>query len=159
MPAVKPESADPHQPSRATHVHLLLRCADVRLATSRSAAHFVNITLLLLLSALVVAVLVFGRYRPGRRERAMREVLDAADALEAQLRVARAEIEAVAGSGGEDPVGEAMREMLRQRLWLRDHGRDASLAQLREVRSSIDAARGRIDQQLSRIAQARAPQV
>jgi hypothetical protein len=117
----------------------------------------VTITLLLLLSALVVAVLAYGRYRPGRRERAMREVLDAADALEAQLRVARAEIEAVAGSGGEDPVGEAMREMLRQRLWLRDHGRDASLAQLDEVRSSIDAARGRIDQQLSRIAQARAP--
>lgn len=117
-----------------------------------------TIALLLLLSALVVAVLAFGRYLPGRRERAMREVLDAADALEAQLRVARAEIEAVAGNGGEDPVGEAMREMLRQRLWLRDHGRAASLAQLDEVRNSIDAARDRIDQQLSRIAKARAPQ-
>ena len=117
-----------------------------------------TIALLLLLSALVVAVLAFGRYLRGRRERAMREVLDAADALEAQLRVARAEIEAVAGSGGEDPVGEAMREMLRQRLWLRDHGRAASLAQLDEVRNSIDAARDRIDQQLSRIAKARAPQ-
>ena len=118
----------------------------------------VTITLLLLLSALVVAVLAYGRYRPGRRERAMREVLDAADALEAQLRVARAEIEAVAGSGGEDPVGEAMREMLRQRLWLRDHGRDASLEQLAEVRASIDSARARIDAQLSQIARARAPQ-
>ena len=52
-----------------------------------------------------------------------------------------------------------MREMLRQRLWLRDHGRSASLNELAEVRSSIDAARGRIEQQLSRIARARAPQV
>lgn len=117
----------------------------------------VTIALLLLLSALVFAALAFARRLPSRRDRAMRGVLDAADALEAQLRVARAEIEAVAGSGGDDPVGEAMREMLRQRLWLRDHGRDASLAQLHEVRTSIDAARDRIDQQLSRIAQARAP--
>lgn len=116
-----------------------------------------TIALLVLLSALLVAALAFARNRPSRRDRALRDVLDAADALEAQLRVARAEIEAVAGSGGDDPVGEAMREMLRQRLWLRDHGREASLAQLGEVRSSIDAARGRIDQQLSRIAQARAP--
>ena len=116
-----------------------------------------TIALLLLLSALALAALAYSRSRPTRRERAMREVLDAADALEAQLRVARAEIEAVTGGDGDDPVGEAMREMLRQRLWLRDHGPDASLAQLDEVRSSIDAARGRIDQQLSRIAQARAP--
>ena len=50
-----------------------------------------------------------------------------------------------------------MREMLRQRLWLRDHGREASLAQLSEVRSSIEAARDRIDQELSLIARARAP--
>jgi hypothetical protein len=52
-----------------------------------------------------------------------------------------------------------MREMLRQRLWLRDHGRDASLDQLAEVRTSIDAARARIDAQLAKIAQARALQV
>ena len=116
-----------------------------------------TIVLLLLLSTLAIAALSFAWYRPGRRDRAVREVLDAADALEERLRLARAEIEAVAGNGGNDPVGDAMREMLRQRLWLRDHGRDASLSQLAEVRSSIDAARGRIDQQLSLIARARAP--
>lgn len=88
----------------------------------------------------------------------MREVLDAADALEARLRTARSEIEAVTGDEGTDPVGEAMREMLRQRLWLRDHGRTASVAQLVEVRTSIDTARGRIEQQLHRIERARAPQ-
>jgi hypothetical protein len=52
-----------------------------------------------------------------------------------------------------------MREMLRQRLWLRDHGREASLDQLAEVRASIDAARGRIETQLAKIAQARALQI
>lgn len=95
--------------------------------------------------------------RPTRRQRMMRDVLDAADALESRLRTARAEIEAVAGDDGADPVGEAMREMLRQRLWLRDHSRTASLDQLAEVRESIDVARGRIEQQLSRIERARAP--
>ncbi|UNK50410.1 hypothetical protein MNR01_05160 [Lysobacter sp. S4-A87] len=115
-----------------------------------------TIVLLLLLSSLAIAAL-FAWGRPGRRERAVREVLDAADALEDRLRLARAEIEAVAGNGGHDPVGDAMREMLRQRLWLRDHGRDASLTQLAEVRSSIDAARDRIDQQLSLIERARSP--
>ncbi|MGO4775756.1 hypothetical protein AB4084_09645, partial [Lysobacter sp. 2RAB21] len=95
-------------------------------------------------------------YLPVRRQRAMREVLDAADALEARLRAARAEIEAVAGDEGRDPVGDAMREMLRQRLWLRDHGRRASLNQLVEVRASIDDARSRIEQQLNKIEQARA---
>lgn len=106
-----------------------------------------------------VLVVVFRQNAPRRRARAVRELLDAADALEARLRTARAEIEAVAGEKGPDPVGDAMREMLRQRLWLRDHGREASLEQLAEVRTSIDAARGRIETQLAKIAQARAPLV
>lgn len=102
-------------------------------------------------------VALFRQQAPRRRARAVRELLDAADALESRLRTARAEIAAVAGEQAPDPVGEAMREMLRQRLWLRDHGRDASLAQLAEVRTSIDAARGRIEAQLAKIARARAP--
>lgn len=106
--------------------------------------------------AAVLLVALFRQSAPRRRARAMRELLDAADALEARLRTARAEIAAVAGDQGPDPVGEAMREMLRQRLWLRDYGREASVAQLAEVRTSIDAARGRIDAQLAKIARARA---
>ncbi|MGH8080340.1 MAG: hypothetical protein ACREP7_07185 [Lysobacter sp.] len=110
-------------------------------------------TILAVLAATTAALVL---YRPVRRQRAVREVLDAADALEARLRAARAEIEAVAGDEGRDPVGEAMREMLRQRLWLRDHGRLASVSQLAEVRASIDEARARIEQQLNKIEQARA---
>lgn len=119
-----------------------------------------TLTTLLLLSLAALAALAVSlglRYFPSRRERAVRELLDAADALEARLRLARAEIEAVAGDEGRDPVADAMREMLRQRLWLRDHGRQASVAQLAEVRTSIDEARSRIDQQLNQIEQARAP--
>jgi Flp pilus assembly protein TadB len=115
-------------------------------------------TLIWILVAAGAATLLAALLRqraPRRRARAVRELLDAADALEARLRTARAEIAAVAGEQGPDPVGDAMREMLRQRLWLRDHGREASLAQLAEVRSSIDVARGRIEAQLDKIARAR----
>lgn len=105
-----------------------------------------------------VAALLLRRI-PAKRRRAMREVLDSADALEARLRAARAEIEAVVGEDAADPVRDAMREMLRQRLWLRDHGKTASFEQLTEVRVTIDAARARIEQQLAQIERARAPLV
>lgn len=112
----------------------------------------------LLAAALVIAcVIALSRRRAqGRHHRAMASVLDAADALEARLRAARAEIEAVTGDS-RNPVHEAMQEMLRQRLWLREHGAAASPQQLETVRKSIDAARQRIDQQLLQVERARAP--
>jgi len=117
------------------------------------------LTPILVLLAVVVAalllVLLLRRRRGNGRQRVVGELLDAADGLEARLREARAEIEAVAGSD-ENPVREAMQEMLRQRLWLQQHGGDASLDQLRSVRDSIEAARLRIDQQLVRVERARA---
>ena len=115
-------------------------------------------TLLLLLLVLIapLAWLAWRRLRSEHpRARAIREVLDAADALEARLRVARGEIEAVAGDH-ENPVQGAMRDLLRQRLWLQEHAATADLAQLDAVRRSLDAARGSLEQQLQRVSQARA---
>ena len=104
--------------------------------------------------AIVAAMLI--RRRSQGRQRAVSGVLDAADALEERLRTARAEIEAVAGSDA-DPVRDDLREMLRQRLWLKEHAGTATLDELAIVRRSIDAARHRIDQQLEQIERARAP--
>jgi len=120
----------------------------------------VTAILLLLLVAVAAAALITYAFRGriSRRERAVRELLDAADILEARLRVARAEIEAVAGDDA-DPVRVAMREMLRQRLWLQQHGATASLVELDKVRVSFEAARLRLDQQLAQIERARAPLV
>ncbi|WP_246022719.1 hypothetical protein [Cognatilysobacter terrigena] len=116
------------------------------------------VALALAAAAAVVALLVIQRSRRlSPHQRAVRDVLDAADALEDRLRVAKAEIEAVAGDHGPNPVGDAMREMLRQRLWLRDHGGTATPEQLAGVRDAIDAARGRIEHQLERIEEARSP--
>ena len=115
------------------------------------------------LLAILIAAAVLGlaawrllRRRGSRRQQAFSAVLDAADAFEDRLRVARAEIEAVAGND-ENPVRDAMHEMLRQRLWLQQHGGAASAEQLDQVRASIDTARERIEQQLDRIERARSP--
>lgn len=113
------------------------------------------IIVLLLLALVAGALFVFHRRGPSPRQRAVSELLDSADALEARLREARAEIEAIAGDEA-NPVRDAMQEMLRQRLWLQQHGDKASLQQLEGVRASIDAARGRIEQMLAQVERARA---
>ena len=63
-------------------------------------------------------------------------------------------IEAIVGDH-ENPVRQAMQELLRQRLWLQENASSASLEQLDEVRSSLDAARTRIEGQLQQIERAR----
>ena len=114
-----------------------------------------KLTIILLLLALAAgAAFALRRRGPAPRQRAVAELLDAADALEARLRQARAEIEAIAGDEA-NPVREAMQEMLRQRLWLQQHGGQASLQQLAGVRASIDAARGRLEQMLAQVERAR----
>ena len=97
------------------------------------------------------------RQRRGslHRQRVISQLLDAADALEARLRTARAEIESVAGHES-NPVRAAMQDLLRQRLWLQENAERASLAQLRGVRDALDAARASLDRQLQRVDQARA---
>jgi F0F1-type ATP synthase membrane subunit b/b' len=108
------------------------------------------------LTAIVaLAVALSVRNAGGRRQRAVRDLLDAADQLEARLRTAREELEAVAGDGT-NPVRDAMQEMLRQRLWLQQHGAGASVAELDNVRASFNSARQRIEQQLTQIERARA---
>ncbi len=117
-------------------------------------ARLAIVVLLLLIAVLAAGLAWRARQRSARRQRAMTQVLDAADALEERLRTARVEIESIVGSD-ENPVRDAMQEMLRQRLWLQQHGIDASLDQLIAVRDSIEAARQRIDQQLLEIERAR----
>lgn len=108
-----------------------------------------------LLAVTVVALLLAWRLRRGDpRQRAVTRLLDAADALEARLRTARSEIEAITGTEDES-VRNALQEMLRQRLWLQQHGASASIRQIDEIRQSIEQAQGRIDQQLVLIERAR----
>lgn len=93
--------------------------------------------------------------RSRRRQLAIGRVLDAADALEERLRVARSELESVA-SDAENPVLGALHQLLRQRLWLQEHAQSASLQTLQRVQDALETARGRIDAQLREIDRARA---
>lgn len=118
--------------------------------------HVTLLAISLLAVAFAVALAIGFRRHGQRRTLAVARLLDAADALEDRLRLARSEIEAIAGDE-DNPVREAMQEMLRQRLWLQQHGSAASLRQLDTVRASIDAARDSIEMQLLQIERARAP--
>lgn len=108
----------------------------------------------LLALAAVAATLLFRALQGRRRRDAVGELLDAADAFEGRLRDARSEIQAIAGDAV-NPVLEAQQEMLRHRLWLQQHGGQAPLAQLRQVRDSIRAADARMHRQLEQLERAR----
>lgn len=110
------------------------------------------ITSLLLATVLATAIVLVWRHRARRRHRAYARVLDAADTFEARLRIARAQI----GQAGADPVRDALQEMLRQRLWLQQHGSSADIAALDAMRESIEQAQARIDRQLAQLALVRA---
>lgn len=111
-----------------------------------------------LIALLVAVAAAFAGWRVLRRSRLRQRVvsglLDAADALEARLRAARSEIEAIAGDH-ENPVLGAMQDILRQRLWLQDHAADADLVQLQAFLDDMDQASGHLDHQLEQIARAR----
>lgn len=116
-----------------------------------------NAALPVIFAALAVGALflLWRLRRPANgRQRAIRELLDAADALETRLRTAREEIEAIAGDQ-QDPVRGAMQEILRQRLWLQEHADDASVEHLQAVRDSLETARVKLEGQLQRVDQAR----
>ena len=114
-------------------------------------------------SLLILAVLAAGglwlalrqRRDSLHRQRVISQLLDAADALEARLRAVRSEIEAIAGDHVH-PVRAAMQDLLQQRLWLQDNAQQASLAQLEEVRQTMDNARASLELQLQRVERARA---
>ena len=130
------------------------RFADRMTLLQTRPMHEILLLLLVLAAGIALAMAWRIRQRSHARRQAIRAVLDAADALEARLREARAEIQAIVGDEA-NPVREALQEMLRQRLWLQQHGGQASLEQLEGVRASIDAARGRIEQMLAQIERAR----
>lgn len=109
----------------------------------------------MLAAALAAVIVGLWHWRRARRRRqAYARVLDAADAFESLLREARSQIDSLDGSS--DPVREALQEMLRQRLWLQQHGADANVAALDAMRDSIIAAQAQVDRHLAQLAQARA---
>ena len=142
-------------PDGPGHVRLVTHARACRV----TAFSFPVVTLASIVAAIIVLTLGWRFVRRDTpRQRAMSRLLDAADVLEARLRAAKSEIEAITGDEDET-VRTALQEMLRQRLWLQQHGDTASIQTLDEIRVSIEQARTRIDQQLLLVERARTVQV
>jgi methyl-accepting chemotaxis protein len=159
--SVKPETDRPPRLSGLGATgHLPVGPGRVRLSARARACRVTAFSLPVVTAASIVATILvlalawrFVR-RGTPRQRAMTRLLDAADVLEARLRTAKTEIEAITGDEDET-VRTALQEMLRQRLWLQQHGQTASIQTLDEIRASIEQARSRIDQQLVLVERAR----
>lgn len=98
--------------------------------------------------ALAVAVFVAQRRRMRRRWSLLREVMDSADALEMQLTRVRRQLDGIASASQADAaLRDVLHDLLRQRMWLQQHGMDARMTELEAVRSRLDSGRQRLDAQ------------
>jgi len=98
--------------------------------------------------ALAVAIYMAQRLHMRRRWSLLREVMDSADALELQLTRTRRQLDGIASAGQADAaLRDVLHDLLRQRMWLQQHGMDARITELEAVRSRLDAGRQRLDAQ------------
>lgn len=121
-------------------------------------------------SLICVAAVVWLRERNwSARARVLRGILDDADALELELQRCRThlrelpalvsnlpvDLSARATLTAEPQVQAALHDLLQHRLWLRQHGADASLQELRGAATALSQSRGRLAAQMQRLAQVR----
>jgi hypothetical protein len=112
-----------------------------------------------LLALLGAALGLHLRYRSRQRRRtdSLRELLELADRLEADLKACRAGLQrahAVIAPNPEQPAGDeqaarravdaGLRSLLGQRLWIRDQSPRASQRQLDQAAAAMREARGRL---------------
>jgi hypothetical protein len=127
-----------------------------------------SLLFLTLLLALAAALpYLWWRRRLVARQNSLRRLLDLADAMEALLdrsqermsalhglvnRVPN-DIAAVALNSLEStpPIREAKRDVLQHRLWIKQHGADASLDELETACAALQRARDRLAQQLDEL--------
>jgi hypothetical protein len=132
--------------------------------------------LIYLIAVVVIAALAFAVYlvrerSARRRPRLLGEIMDEADALERELYECRsrlrelpalvttlppaAQLSARATLVAEPQVQAALRDLLSHRLWLREHGTTATLAELESARGALAGAKAALATQLERLARVR----
>ncbi len=111
----------------------------------------------LTVAAVVVTVLVIRLVQMRRRHDCLRGIMDSADALERELYACRERMqtvqrwvstlpssitaEALASLNLDPLVQKALKDLLQQRLWLRDNADHAPIERLRETRAAMERAR------------------
>ena len=129
----------------------------------------------LLIAALLLAplpiVIWFRERHLSARTRTLREVLDNADALEGELQECRARLREIpalvsrlppstslsahATLTAEPEVQAALHDLLQHRLWLKQHGAEASLEALQTARTALIHSREKLSGQLQRLGKVR----
>ena len=129
-----------------------------------------------LVAVVVIAALTFTALlardrRLRRRPRLLGEIMDEADSLERELHECRArlreipalvaalppsaQLSARATLVAEPQVQAALRDLLSHRLWLRENGATATLAELESARGALAGAKAGLTTQLERLATVR----
>jgi hypothetical protein len=126
----------------------------------------------ILLLAPIPIVIWLRERRWSARARELRNILDHADALESELQDCRARLREIpalvshlppstslsahATLTAEPQVQAALHDLLQHRLWLRQHGADASIEELRTAAAALIHSRGKLAVQLDRLTEVRA---
>lgn len=131
-----------------------------------------DMTAYLLLAALAIATLVvvyllLQLLGLKRRQEALRRIMDSADELERELHACRERGEAMQRWVSTLPssltrdalasldlgplVQKALKDLLQRRLWLRDRGDDAPLAQLKQAYAELERSRRTLAEQMQKL--------
>lgn len=121
----------------------------------------------LLLVTLGAGLVLFLRLRHVRRGNGLRNLLDLADRLEADLKTCRAglqqahavmslnpDLPAASEQDARHAIDAGLRALLQQRLWIRDRSAQASQAELDEAAASMRSTRDRLQPLLQALTQA-----
>lgn len=121
----------------------------------------------LTLATLVVVWLLWRLLQLRRRQDHLHRIMDSADALERELHACRERMQtmhrwvstlpstitsqALASLNLDPLVQKALRDLLQQRLWLRDHGDTAPLSQLRRTREDMERSRRTLAENMDKL--------
>lgn len=124
-------------------------------------------TILVALAVAVALYYAWWRWRLAARQNSLRRLLDLADAMELLLDRSQERMKALQGLVNRVPndiaavaltsldsalpVREAKRDVLQHRLWIKQHGADASLHELETACAALQRARDRLAQQLDEL--------
>lgn len=121
----------------------------------------------LTVAGVVVTGLVIRLMQMRRRHDCLRGIMDSADALERELYACRERMqtvqrwvstlpssitaEALASLNLDPLVQKALKDLLQQRLWLRDNADHAPIERLREARAAMERARTTLVENMSKL--------
>ena len=126
-----------------------------------------GVAALLVLLIIVLSWTLRQRRRQTLRNASLRNLLDLADRLEADLKTCRAglqqahavmslnpDLPAASEQDAQHAIDAGLRALLQQRLWIRDRSPRASQHELNEAASSMQATRDRLQPLLQALTQA-----